>query len=93
MAADRGDADSQCSLGMSFEGSDGVAQDDAEAIRFTKLAADQGHTEAEHNLGRMYLDGGRGVARDFAEAIRWFERAAAKGYEPSKAALALLRGR
>ena len=63
----------------------GVAQDDAEAVRFWKLAADQGFTRAAFNLGWMY-ENGRGVARDLAEAIRWYERAAAKGDEKAKAA-------
>ena len=61
-----------------------------EAAHYYKLAADQGFTEAEYNLGAMYANG-LGVARDVAEAIRWYERAAAKGDEDAKAALAPLR--
>ena len=86
MAADRGYAIAQQNLGCCFRDGDGVAQDDAEAVRFFELAAEQGLTDAECNLGLMY-DLGRGVARDLAEATRWFERAAAKGHEQAKAAL------
>ena len=68
-----------------------MADDDAEAFRLYKLAADQGFTDAEHNLGAAYANGS-GVARDDAEAIRWLKRAAAKGSEPAKDALAILRG-
>ena len=69
---------------------DGVAQDDAEATRFFRLAADQGQTDAEYNLGCAYANG-TGVARDNGEAVRWLERAAAKGFEGAKTALAQIR--
>ena len=62
-------------------------QDYAEAMRFSKLAAEQGFTDAEHNLGAMY-NNGHGVARDTTEAVRWLERAASKGHENAKSALA-----
>ena len=60
----------------------GVTQDYAETVRLYKLAADQGFTDAESNLGVAYATG-RGVERDLAvaEATRWLERAAAKGHE------------
>ena len=67
-----------------------MPQDDAEAFRFFKLAADQGYTEAENNVGWMYANG-HGVEEDEAEGIRWLERAAAKGLEGAKATLANLR--
>ena len=55
-----------------------------------KLAADQGYTEAEYNLGVAY-EIGEGVEEDVAEATHWFERAAARGFEGAKGALARLR--
>ena len=39
---------------------DGVPQDDKEALRWFRLAADQGHDTAQYSLGLMYADG-RGV--------------------------------
>ena len=90
MAADRGAAPAQWTIGSCFANGDGVAKDYAEAFRFYKLAADQGLTVAEYNLGCAHEDG-EGVARDTAETIRWYERAAAKGYENAKTALADLR--
>ena len=83
-------ANAQFNLGCCYENGDGVAQDYAEALRFYKLAAEQGFTIAEYNLGCMYVNG-YGVARDTAEAIRWFERAAAKGDEDAIQRLAGLR--
>ncbi|MNL84781.1 Localization factor PodJL [compost metagenome] len=77
-------------MGIFFHLGEGVAQDYAEAFRFVKLAAEQGLTEAECNLGVMYLRG-LGVAQDYAKAARWYERAAAKGDENAKGALAKIR--
>ena len=50
---------------------EGVPQDDAEAVRWYRLAAEQGHAYAQYNLGVMY-DTGEGVPQDDAEAVRWY---------------------
>jgi TPR repeat protein len=52
-----------------------VKQDYAEAVRWYRKAAEQGHAEAQCNLGSMYHQG-KGVKQDFAEAVRWFRKAA-----------------
>ena len=58
---------------------EGVPEDDAEAARWFRLAADQGLAGAQYdNLGNMYADG-RGVPEDDAEAARWFRLAADQG--------------
>jgi len=57
----------------------GVAQDHAEAVRLYRLAAEQGHAQAQCWLGSMFLSG-TGVAQDDAEAARLFSLAAAQGY-------------
>ena len=36
---------------------EGVSQDIKEAIRFYKLAAEQGYADAQHNLGFCYREG------------------------------------
>jgi TPR repeat protein len=56
----------------------GVAQDDAEAARLFRLAAEQGHAGAQMSLGYMF-NNGQGVAQDTAEAIRWYRLAAEQG--------------
>ena len=53
-------------------------EDDAEAARRYRLAADQGLAGAQHNLGLMY-DNGEGVPEDDAEAVRWLRLAADQG--------------
>jgi TPR repeat protein len=53
----------------------GVPQDDAEAARWCRKAADQGQVGTQTLLGAMYAEG-KGVDQDYAEAIRWYRQAA-----------------
>ena len=59
-----------------YRDGDGVPQNDAEAERFFRLAADQGHASGQNILGVMYVDG-RGVPQDYVLAHMWFNLAAA----------------
>ena len=58
--------------------SDLTAPDAVEAVAWYRKAAEQGHIEALHKLGRMYHQG-RGVPQDFAEAVAWYHQAAEHG--------------
>jgi TPR repeat protein len=88
MAADRGDAAAQNSLacllcsGQRFE----------EAVRYFVLAADQGYTTGEANLGYCYHTG-KGTEVDLGKARYWLERAAAKGDKNAIEGLARLDAR
>lgn len=62
--AEAGDADSQMSLGLVY---DVLLQDDAEAVRWYRLAAEQGYPAAQTNLGVMYAKGD-GVLQDNVQA-------------------------
>ena len=55
----------------------GVPQDDAEAVRWSRLAADQGYAAAQYNLGLMYANG-EGVSQDDVTAHMWFNLAASR---------------
>ena len=57
----------------------GVPQDDAEAIVWYRLAAEQGAASAQNNLGVAY-DDGEGVPLDDPEAVRWYRLAAEQGH-------------
>ena len=52
----------------------GVPQDDAEAVRWYRLAAEQGHASGQRNLGLMYSNG-RGVPQDHVSAHMWLNLA------------------
>jgi TPR repeat protein len=56
----------------------GVPQSYAKALRWWQKAADQGHTEAQYNLGGMYVNG-RGVTQSDMAAVHWFRKAADTG--------------
>jgi hypothetical protein len=56
-----------------------VAQDQAEAVRYYRLAAEQGCAEAQCNLGTCF-DNGDGIAQDQVEAVRYYRLAAEQGH-------------
>ena len=51
----------------------------AAALREWRLMAEQGHTDAQYNLGIMYANG-RGAPQDNIEAVKWYRQAAEQGY-------------
>jgi len=59
----------------------GVEQNPEEAVRWYRLAADQGDAAAQLLLGGKYFRGD-GVAQDFGQAERWYRMAADQG-EPN----------
>ena len=61
-----------------YANGEGVPQDDQEAVRWYRLAADQGLAQAQYNLGVMYANG-EGVPQDDQEAVRWYRLAADQG--------------
>lgn len=63
-----------------------VNKNRVEAVRWFRKAADQGHAEAQFNLGNCYYNG-EGVALDRAEAVRWLRKAADQGHDEALAFL------
>ena len=59
---------------------EGVPEDDAEAVRWYRLAAEQGLAAAQLNLGGSYANG-EGVPEDHVLAYIWSNLAAAQGAE------------
>lgn len=53
--AERGDATAQFNLGTMYQEGDGVAQDEAEAARWMRTAAEQGHAGAREWLAERGL--------------------------------------
>ena len=75
-----GDAQTQFSLGsMFFTGSDGVPENQALAVTWWRRAAEQGHADAQFNLGVVYSNG-NGVPQDDAESVTWYRLAAEQGH-------------
>lgn len=61
----------------------GVPQDHAAAVRWYRLAAEEGNAIAQANLGAMYANG-RGVPQDDVLAHMWKNLAAAQGNEGAR---------
>ena len=63
-----------------------VTQDPAEALRWSRAAAEQGHAEAQANTGLIYARG-EGVPVDMKTAYMWFRLAADHGDEDALQAI------
>jgi TPR repeat protein/serine/threonine protein kinase len=72
------DPRAQFDLGLKYFNGDGVTQSDTEALRWWRLAAEQGDAWAQSHLGLMYVEG-RGVGQSDTEAVRWLSLAAQQG--------------
>jgi uncharacterized protein len=79
----------QYNLGLMYFHGTGVSQDYEEAIKWFKLAAEQGVVRAQYNLGLMYFHG-NGVLKDDAEAFKWYELAAEQGHALSQYSLGVM---
>ncbi len=82
-SAEAGSCFGQFVVGICYYEGKGVAQDHAEAVRFLRLAAVQGHAKAQSELAFM-LQKGLGIAQDCAEAVRLFGLAAVQGYSQAQ---------
>jgi hypothetical protein len=77
--AEKGNAEAQYFLGYMYHYGE-IPENDAEAVRWYRLAAEQGHVYAQYNLADMY-DYGQGVPENDIEAYMWFSVSAAQGNE------------
>jgi uncharacterized protein len=68
----------QFNLGTMYQEGRGVPQNYAEAVKWYRLAANQGDAGGQGNLGLMYLYG-LGVPKDYVSAHIWFNLSAAQG--------------
>ena len=75
--AAQGEAEAQYDLGVMYANGLGVPEDDAEAVRWYRLAAEQGLGQAQINLAIMY-ENGKGVPQDYVQAHIWYNLAASR---------------
>jgi uncharacterized protein len=73
--AEQGDARAQTTVALMYYHGRGTRQDDAEAVKWFRLAGDQGDAYAQFNLGVMYGEG-QGVPKDDTQAAEWYRLAA-----------------
>ena len=65
-------------LGNIFLGGEGVVVNYQKALKWYKMAAKEGHPEAQFNLGWMYYYG-RGVTKNNHLAAMWLKKASDQG--------------
>ena len=99
--SESGDAEAQYQLGKTYYDGRGVARDVAEAARWFKKAAEQGHAGAQTNLGLMYETGVFGesyrilasgervlLCSEYTEqAVYWYKKAVEQGNTRAQDAL------
>ena len=67
-----------------------MKQDYTQAVGWYRKAAEQGHADAQRNMGIMF-DLGHGVKEDYAQAFEWYNKAAEQGHSGARLILGLKR--
>ena len=89
--AEQGDAFFQWNLGVMYDNGEGVPENDAEAVKWYRLAAEQGDADAQSNLGAMYVKG-EGVPENYLTAYVWTSVSAAQGNQMAKGNVEIIKG-
>ena len=79
--AEAGDADAQYGIGWMYHNGYGLAINDAKALNWWELAANQQHVDATFALGMLHSLGEGEVQRDMGLAVDYYHRAALLGHE------------
>src|SRR5262249_3566432 len=86
-AAEAGDADSQFQLGRAYaNGGPNLPRDDVAAAQWLEKASQQGHVEAQVDLGNRY-SAGQGLPKDDERAFFWRTKSAESGFAPGQFSL------
>ena len=82
--AEQGYPLAECQVGYFYLEGLGVQADAAQAVYWTRRAAEHSDRDAQFNLAWFYEEG-IGVPKDAAKARIWYARAAAQGHEEAAA--------
>jgi len=72
-------AETTLQIGRCYETGDGVGKDEEEAVKWYRMAAEQGNVRAMIELGKCYTFG-IGVRKNRATAFQWLRKAAEHGH-------------
>jgi TPR repeat protein len=67
-------------LGLRYHQGHGVLQDYKQAVKWLRLAAEQGNADAQYNLGVVYYEG-KGAAQDDVMAHMYWNIAGVSGHK------------
>jgi len=90
--AELGDATAQFCVGQMYANGFGVAMDDAQALKWYRLAATGGSAQAQFQLGVMYANGW-GVDMNDETAAKFYRQAAENGHSCAQRSLAYVTSR
>ncbi|NQV93806.1 MAG: sel1 repeat family protein [Sphingomonadales bacterium] len=83
------EGDGLAELGYKYDIGDGVEEDNVEAVRLYRLAAEKGNARGQYYLGTMF-ETGEGLPRNTIEAAKWYRLAAEHGYSAAQFTLGLM---
>lgn len=89
-----GDVLAQNVMGMAYKYGLGTQQNHENSVRWFRKAAEQGDTDAQFNLGRIYGKGfgtyarTRAAPQDDVQAVYWYRKSAEQGYRAAQFNLA-----
>lgn len=86
VGAGQGDAIAQYRLGLMYADGQGISRDKKEAVKWCRLAAEQGYIAAQVDLGFWFTAHGY----DAKEAVKWYRSAAVQGNELAQWSLGVL---
>jgi TPR repeat protein len=89
LAAEQGNANAQCALGVMYQYGDDTKPDAKRAFELFSLSAEQGLAKAQFCLGCIYVIG-EGVEESLTTAREWCAKSAAQGHEKAIAFLITL---
>lgn len=61
----------------------GIPKNPVEAVKWYRMAAEQGHVTAQYVMGKIYHSGD-GVPQNPAEAVKWYRKSAEQGHPTSQ---------
>jgi TPR repeat protein len=83
--ADSGDVDAQFRVANAYDFAQGAPRSTEKALKYYRMAAKQGHVEAQNSLGSVLQ-----AEKNYTEAKVWYERAAAQNHAMATNSLAYL---
>ena len=80
--AKKNNRNAQFSLATLYYDGNGVMEDNSQALKWFRKAAENNHAQAQYNLAIM-LASGLGAEADLVEAFAWLKISQSKGYKPA----------
>lgn len=88
-AAEAGNAEAQCNLGILIRSGQGTEKNPAQALEWFEKSAAQGWADAQYQLGNMY-EFGESVPQSYQNAAAMYTKAAEQGHASAQTNLAVL---